>query len=69
MSLGCFFLNMSSLPMIGLLAKTSGRSFSSVPMIMAVTMPSAMPIMEWLRAIAGTAMFKPCVKTGCDKPS
>ncbi len=54
---------------MGLFSNTSGRSFRKVPIMMTVTMPSATPIIEWLRAMAGNTTPKPYWKTGCDNPS
>ena len=60
---------MGSLPRIGLCSKTSGRSFSNVPINTTVTMPSATPMIEWLIAIAGTATLNPYWNVGVESPN
>ena len=63
------FLNMDSFPSIGLFSSTSGRNLRRVIIRITVTIPSIAPIMEWLRAMAGTAMLRPYHVDRGDKPT
>jgi len=56
------------LPNIWLFSNTSGLSLRRVAIKITVTMPSAVPIMEWFMAMAGTAMLSPYHGDSGDKP-